>query len=558
MSRDKILNLIGFGLLALCYVLALSRVATRSIEESNPDSTTIRFAHWQLESGLREAFNKIATRYEEIQAAQGNEVNVIQVAIPETVYASWVKTQILGGQAPEIIMATAFRGIDDTMMARFFLPLGEYIDAVNPYNEGTHLEGVAWRNSFPDGMERSGYHTGLLEHYSIPFTTLTVRVYYNRTILEEMVADPDHRELRTVLGDDLEPETYGEFLALCEAAAQWGLDQGRNFMPIAGSQFNATMLVENFYNSQTQRLRFEWDPFHGWDMRQSLFPAFYLRGERSIEHPAFRSAFGIAREVGVYMPTGFMQMRREDATFYFLQENALMICTGAWDAPSLLAQTGDKFAIGIFEVPLPARDHPEHGEHVLGSFSEADVVPYGALSVVNYHGERKRETAIDFLRFLSSVEGQTIFTNNSYWPPGIVGVEAPEVIRPFQPHLEGYPKGIVAHFHDINLRRALDTNFYRLFSRDGSVDEFLERAAPMYRDAMAERLVKVEVRDAEKSAVRDDTLLGSYWWLRQHGTRGDETDLEVKIERMLESQAAKEMGYYYSRNVATELGLEIR
>ena len=54
--KERILNGIGIGLLAVCFVVAVGRVLWPTERGSTGrDVVTIRIAHWQLEGGVREA-----------------------------------------------------------------------------------------------------------------------------------------------------------------------------------------------------------------------------------------------------------------------------------------------------------------------------------------------------------------------------------------------------------------------------------------------------------------------------------------------------------------------
>jgi len=50
------MNRIGFGLIALCVLVALAHSLLARWEEKTGGKTVIRIAHWQLETGIRSAF----------------------------------------------------------------------------------------------------------------------------------------------------------------------------------------------------------------------------------------------------------------------------------------------------------------------------------------------------------------------------------------------------------------------------------------------------------------------------------------------------------------------
>ncbi len=98
---------------------------------------------------------------------------------------------------------------------------------------------------------------------------------------------------------------------------------------------------------------------------------------------------------------------------------------------------------------------------------------------------KNQAAALDFLRFLSSVEGNQIFANVSQWLPAIQGVRPTRFSEQFKPFYEGYlwdNEGSV-FFHGIGpeMGATFLTEMNQLFGPGGSVGAFqdaLDRALP--------------------------------------------------------------------------------
>src|SRR5690606_3549685 len=111
---------IGIGLMVAVFIYSLVLVGTRARRAADPDIITLRSAHWQLEGGLREAFDAVALRYMELNP----QVRVEQIPIPERVYASWMRTQLVGQTAPDLIeFGQLSVDVMDELLARNFVPL---------------------------------------------------------------------------------------------------------------------------------------------------------------------------------------------------------------------------------------------------------------------------------------------------------------------------------------------------------------------------------------------------------------------------------------------------
>jgi len=468
MKREKISNYIGLFLLLACFAVAIHRIATRP--PSNPVDGTerIRFSHWQLEGGLREAFDQLAREYEGLHPG----VKIEQVAIPERTYAQWMRTQLVGETITELVQLGI--GIDDEVLARFFTPLTEYVEQPNPYNAGTDLAGVPLRDTILDGMQGiSCYSPNLLEYYGVPVSMFTVRMYYNRTLWQ------------TMLGDVPPPSNYEEFLALCERIRAISKETGRSVIPIAGSKANAPALLGRLFSSQVQRLN------QSLDTQKTMRPAVadiqlaLLRGDWSIDDPAYTSGLEITRETAAYFQPGYSQLARDDASFYFLQNRALMIATGSWDSPSFRAQAD--FEIGVFSLPMPTTSHPRFGRYMLGRASEAETGTGLAFGIPKQ--TKNFDRALDFLHFLSSKSGNSTFSRVSGWLPSVVGVEPADYVKPFLPITDGYLEGFSSDLKIAggNSSRVLGSANNILVDPSGSVQAF-----------------KNTIREPLKEAVRQD------------------------------------------------------
>lgn len=568
MKLDKLLNIVGISLLLVCFGISLWRVFSRSAEKLNTETMEIRFAHWQLEGGIREAFEVLSSNYEEIKRQEAiletkqqleqkpgdaalqrrlerlesgelYPVRVVQTPIPERVYAPWSKTRLIGGDAPEIICLG--KGITKDLTAKFFLPMRGYIDQPNPYNEGTPLEGVPWRDTFIDGLEGpNSFDRVLLEHYGIPYTVLTIRVYYNKQLYRRIIDDPENAALKASIGDAVFPETYKDFIGLCEAVLAYNKRHGTSIMPIAGSSYNAPSLMNNLFMSQTQALFDEHDRWKRLDMGTEEMILKVATGELDYDNPVFRSGFDLMHEVGQYMQHGFQQLQREDATFRFIQEQALMITTGSWDAPSLWQQAGNLFDIGVARLPIPTSEHPVYGQFVKGKLSEAGAAPYGNLAVINYKSEEKTATAIDFLMYLTSMGGNYEFSEMSGWLPAVAGVEPPERLKNFKPEPYGVPNGPRPDFSksDGEIARVYEQNKYLIVDANAGVDEFYEAIGDDMQVAARADIRKI-IRTNEKQLERRDSTMGANYWLSRYG--GDEADVaREKLDIILTSQHAGE------------------
>ena len=410
---------------ALVFVSAVylwSAVAILSYRRAQtPAGVTIelRIGHWQLEAGVREAFNRMAAEYHKLHP----QVFIVQDAIPEGSYGTWMTTQLMGGTAPDMIEVGL--GVPYNIllgfMSRYFLPLTPYVNQPNPYNRGTNLEGVPWRKTYKDGM-RNSYVDELQEYMTVPLAQYGIRIFYNRDLL------------RKLTGLEEAPHTYRAFLAACEKIKNSKDERGRFYTPIAGSSYHVGMwdglMCAPLTYGAVRRVDFNRDGAVGND---ELFVGFKT-GRIGFDFPPYEARFRMLRQLTSQFQTGFTGLGRDEAVFLFAQQRAVFISTGTWDASSLIEQARGVFDVGIMDFPMPTRGDPEFGGIVEGPAYERPVSLFLFAITRNC---RHPEVALDFLRFLGSQPGNQELNRIIGWIPAIQGTSLSPLLQAFEPHLEG-------------------------------------------------------------------------------------------------------------------------
>jgi raffinose/stachyose/melibiose transport system substrate-binding protein len=522
MNRDKIFNTIGFGLLGLCFLFALWNVAFRTVRESSPDVITIRFAHWQLEGGLRDTFDVLSREYEKICAERGLKVRVEQKAIPERVFPNWLITQLVGGKAPQIIAidnnVNNSKGMTTDRIARYFEAISDYVHEPNPYNVGTPLEGMPWCDTFVDGMSRS-YDGNLLDYYSVPLSMYTFRLFYNKPLYQK------------IFGDTPPPNDYREFIKACEKIVAYGREHQLNLVPIAGSKYNAPMLTDLFAGTQTQKLGRELNRKDTLVSDDNEVRLAYLRGEWNVRTPAIAASLRLLQSVNRYFQPGFQQVDRDSATFYFVQGRSVFVAAGSWDSSSLRIQA--PFEIGVCRIPVPTVKDPEYGRNMYGPPTEA--ANGTTLSFGLVRGADNRDVALDFLRYLSSYQGDALFSKHSGWLPSVIKVPIVKELEVFQPVIDGYPNAFGLGM-GVETTRVRDNNYYLLqaFPDDpGRFQDAIEQSG--YGEACIGDL-NLWLTGVSRMVMRMDTLLAAY----------RELPRERKFYELIEQQLQQEQSAYFA------------
>lgn len=442
---------IAFSLLGITYLIATWTVLRHTTEESRTDRVIIRISQWQLEGGVRDAMDAIIRRYEELNP----KVHVVQIAVPDAVYQPWVQTQMVGGLGPDI----AEYSWPWPDLARNFQPITAEVMQPNPYNQGTPLEGVPWRDTFIDGMSGpDNYVQSLSDYYGVSLTTHVMRIVYNKTLL------------RAVTGRDTPPTTYREMMAFAAQVRTYAQNRALKLSPLANSRTTNTNLTGEILGSLTPKLAEGIDYQHRLKLDPTDLGVSYLRGEWSYDSPPMIAALSALKEYGAMCTPGFMQRERDSALTDFVAGRAVMIVTPSWEASSLLQLC--PFPIGAFRYPYPREDDPVYGRYATSPMSEGQLLT-GMPFYLNRHTKHRAE-ALDFLRFLGSQEGSSIFTRVSNWQPVVRGVQASDFANQFKLQPDGYSwySGFFDPSGQADSQKFIRGEMGRLWNNDGSVEAF--------------------------------------------------------------------------------------
>ena len=534
MNLSKLLNITGIALLSACFALSIWRVFNRTVREHDPAVTIIRAGHFIQEDGFRRAFDALAADY----MAMNPGVIVKQVVVPERLYTSWINTTIVGGQAPDLMLHAS---ATHDFLLRDFESLNDIVEEPNPYNAGTKLAELPWRETFLDGLSGNpAYKPHLISYYGIPITSRTTRALYNKELLRE------------ITGSDDEPSTFNEFVALCENVQRYAERTARTLFPIAASGFRDTLL-QRVFSSQTQRTMLKLDVVRPLQLVTDEIVIGYLNGKWSFTDEDLGLGLQLVQKIGSFAQPGFLQQTAQDALFYFSQGRALMMVAPSLQFHSIRKQT--LFEIGVADIPLPSPDHPVYGKYLFGRLSEGGNVTDVAFGLTRQ--SKHPETAMDFLHFISGQNANQKFASLSGRLPAVVGVEPNPEMLPFMPVLSGYPRGYAADMPGRNPASLYRSNLYLLWSASAGIDAFLDVMNHEYEGAIVHEM-GARLRLKGERVSNQDVWLTAHW-----AKRIKEFDFEDRWDRprdpihmMFESQTMHEGDRHWQRYTLIAKGFE--
>lgn len=441
---------------AAAYVFALGWVYLRSTPLASTRPVTIRISHWQIEQGPPEGFAAVIRRYEQLNP----RVHVEQVAVPSPLYRLWLRSNLGGKMGTDLIEFGYFMGGVNDIPVRYFEPLTGLMAEPNPYNRGTPLEKVPWRLTFADGLYFAMTQSPEIgQIYAATLTQGSMRFFCNRELLEKITG-----------GSAAAPRTMADFRRLCAQTAEYARRTGHVVHPLAGSLSNGQWLADFTMGGSVSGLNLALDRegYLARKPRQSMTD--YLQGRWSYHRPELRAALSLVRELLMQMKPGFAQLSRDDAVQEFLRGEALFIFTGTYDSTSL--RKNAPFTVDAMRFPQPQRDDPVIGPYIRGPFQDGAIAT-GMEIYLNQDSHHKTE-AVDFLQFITSIEGGRIFQEHSGWLSSVRDVPIPPELEPNRPTGDGFSTGTQYIGVGPNSTMIFWQNLHLLVGPQGSVEKYTD------------------------------------------------------------------------------------
>jgi len=450
-------NNLGLILLTLVVIASLIQVA-RTQEGMDPKGkVTIRICFWQLEGGYREGMAAEIKKYEALHPDR----HIVMMPVTEKLYPQWLNSLLVNDMAPDLCeMGNGQAGSqltnNDTYKGKYFLGLSDVLTKPNPYNKGTALENVPWRETFIDGM-KGQFTEKLQEYYAVPMSFFGIGFFYNGEIMEGAVQEAREAKPAEYKDVHVPPQNYWDLIKVSEAIKAYGKKRGKVIAPMvsAYSVSAGGLLFDNFIVGFTAPLEKEADlNLDGVISQEETYIA-WAKGPAKWDSPRMRALFETYKTLMPEFAEGILAMNRDEATNRFVQQDAAMIMTGSWDVGSLLRASQGHFTLKTMRYPTPAAgekvlvngkqidfgDSPEGAggtPYVVGRKNSANSTGGAGYGIYKFTDAEHYAVALDFLHFLSSQKENEAFNKTSEWAPSVAGAASPDLGKPFLPNPEGY------------------------------------------------------------------------------------------------------------------------
>lgn len=417
-ENNKFTNKVGLFLALTFYVVSVIMVAYNTSESTKlgGEVQTITIAHWQLEDGFREGFDEAIKQYEELKAKQGQKVKIIQTTVPYRGYSQWFITQLISGNPADIIELSG----DSRLHNQYFRALSSYIAQPNPYNVGTPLAGMPWKDTYIDGM-KSSLDRVYAEYFGIGTFFHVLRVYVNKDLL------------KAATGSSKLPETFDEWMEDCRKLREYGEREEKTIIPIGVRGFDKSTLDSLFkqYFSQlngnlndNESLLCE-SSANNYDILKAL-------ANRKLDPNRLLAATDLIKELGQNFNEGFTATDLEQTKFLFFTGNVGFFPEGTWNAWSMV--NNSPFEVGVINIPIIGKRNRYYKDFT-GRTSEMGVWVGGRFGITK--ASKNFDLSLDFMRFLTSWKiNQMTMMDYCKWPPAVIKAEYKGLLKKFVP-IEG-------------------------------------------------------------------------------------------------------------------------
>jgi len=344
----------------------------------------------------------------------GMRIRYQQTVNPGTSEGEWLKTQLIGGVAPEIITQNAEVTWMDVDKG-WYVPLDDYLEQPNPYIPGNER----WIDSFTNQALVNAKRAPDGKLYCVPIDIVETGLFYNKTLLNSM-------------GIMKLPETWAEMLEVFQT-----IQQESNITPFTAdlnlaSDWGKDILFEMLYHDILPHMDLiESSPEaqeylgHYLEPREAGF--LFSKGFFTSRDPRWRLMNEMLFEWRQYWAR---ELKNSDPIRMFLTQRLAMYWSGSWFIRRMATDPYVNFEWGIMYIPKLTQETTKYA-----SGTEATVIGGAAIQLHITNSaliKENLEACVDFLMWLSAPQNiERLASESLVYIPNIKGAEIDDRLEPF-------------------------------------------------------------------------------------------------------------------------------
>lgn len=360
--------------------------STKSMEKSEANP----YPYNELEK-LVEEYNKLHT-----------DVEVQLLPTSKTTDRDAVVALMTAGEAPDIIYQNMGVYKNTDIGTDWFVPLNEYLDQPNPYEEGNEK----WRDVFnPMWLEVTRSSNG--NYYFCPIDAVPAGLIVNMDLLKKA-------------GVEKVPETYAEFMAAQEKLSEIGVIP---YLPIY-HWFDIVLEGQMLANKVKELDVLQQDGV----LDSQEFARAITKGLLSTSDPEYQEYFKLIKEVTKYFPEDWQNI---DVMTAFLNGEIAMTAGVGAHMRQVANDTVHTFEVMNTTFPLVTSETSEFGEIAVIRGSAGYSTTWQVTNTAVKNDTVK--DCVDFLMYLTSAENNARMVNTfEATTPANVKADCVEMFKPLQ------------------------------------------------------------------------------------------------------------------------------
>ena len=362
-------------------------------------------------------FTRLARRFESMHP--GVEVRFIKNPVGE--YRTWMRTQLKGGLAPDIMWAHADWCNEDAKYG-WFVALDEYLQQPNPYVAAGVRGSRRWGDQFyPDATNARRAPDGRL--YALPIDQVETCIYYNQDLFDRIGARP--------------PATWAEFIDLHRRFRAAGIHP---FLMTGKEEMRYTwcrrVLLDQLYADLLPKMDVRSvDDFGYPGVDAQEFARACRKGIFSVRDERYQEHLRLLKDWSQYWAPGALALGNLDNRLFRLGK-AAMWWDGSWYLAQIERDPLRDFRFGMFRVPpLTSASTRLPTSGVVRGVGGATSIQY---TITNSAVRAKKvELALDFLRFITAPQHlEPLVSEAGLFLPNVIGLDGSPRLSLFVPILK--------------------------------------------------------------------------------------------------------------------------
>ncbi|HPO15655.1 MAG TPA: ABC transporter substrate-binding protein [Candidatus Hydrogenedentes bacterium] len=406
-----------------------------------------------------------------------------------TTEGEWLKTQLIGKIAPEIVTMNtevAWQAIDKD----WFVPLDEILQRPNPYIPGNEH----WLDSFSNKALTNSKRAPNGKLYCITLDTVETGLYYNMTLLKK-------------LGIDRKPETWEEMIEAFK------IIQNANTTPMTAqsniaSDWGQDIIFEMIYHEIMPLLDVNPSAADVKDYQEYFFDPpeggfLFTKGFFSSRDPRWREMHRILKEWRNYWAK---ELKFTDPMRLFLTGRLAVLWDGSWTIRRVAKDPYINFEWDIGYIPAITKETSHYASGTPATLIGGAAMQVHITNSAVYN--HSLEECVDFLMYLSAPQNiEKIAGEALLFMPNVNGAK-------MDPRLQPFAEIIKRKSCAIQWMEAMDPEYKKVWRR--WLDYYLEDGFGLdeYLRILDENFA-AWVKSHENDSAWDFTAMEKVWQSRQ-------------------------------------------